>query len=143
MNSILWLVALILFGVVEAATVGLASIWFACGALVALIVSAFTDVFMVQLVAFLVVSLIALILARPLARRYLDSRHVPTNADRVIGKEAVVTQDIDNLRGMGEVKVAGQPWTARAQELEGTIPQGTTVRVLRIEGVKLLVEPKV
>lgn len=140
MNSIIWLVALILFGVLEAATVGLTSIWFAAGALAALILSAFVDILMVQVVVFLVVSFITLLLVRPLAQKYFNARRVATNADRVIGQEAVVTVTIDNIQGQGQVKVGGLPWTARSDD-EQIIPADTIVRVERIEGVKLFVTP--
>ena len=144
MYSILWLVTLIIFGVVEAATVGLASIWFAAGALAALILSAFLNSLLVQVVVFLAVSFVTLLLVRPLAQKYFNARRTATNADRVIGQEAVVVQEIDNLRGLGQVKVGdllgGMPWTARSAG-EQILPVGTTVRVERIEGVKLYVTP--
>ena len=109
MYSILWLVALIIFGVVEAATVGLASIWFAAGALAALILSAFLNSLLVQVVVFLAVSFVTLLLVRPLAQKYFNARRTATNADRVIGQEAVVVQEIDNLRGLGQVRWAACP----------------------------------
>lgn len=138
--SIFWLAALVVFGVVEAATVGLVSIWFAMGALAALIASALGVPDLVQVVVFLVGSFATLLVVRPLAQKYVNNRHIPTNADRVIGQEAVVTEAIDNLKGQGQVKVAGTPWTARSGD-DAAIPAGTTVRVLRIEGVKLYVTP--
>ena len=140
MNSILWLAALVVFGVVEAVTVGLASIWFAAGALAALILSAFIDSMLAQIVIFLIVSFVTLLLVRPLAQKYFNARRTATNADRVIGQEAVVTQQIDNLRGLGQVKVGGLPWTARSAD-EQVIPEGATVLVERIEGVKVFVTP--
>ena len=93
-----------------------------------------------QVVVFLVVSFVTLLLVRPLAQRYINDRKEPTNADRVIGREAVVTQAIDNLKGEGQVNVSGAVWTARSQE-EAPIPAGARVRVLRIEGVKVIVSP--
>ncbi len=140
--SLFWLIALVVFGVVEAVTVGLVSIWFAVGALAALIASALNAPVVLQIVAFLVGSFVTLAAVRPLAQRYVNDRRVPTNADRAIGQEAVVTEDIDNLKGQGQVKVAGAPWTARSEE-DQPIPAGTVVKVLRIEGVKLYVTPKV
>lgn len=137
--SVFWLAALIVFGVVEALTVGLVSIWFAVGALAALIASALHASVVIQIAVFLVASFITLMLVRPLAQRYVNDRRIPTNADRVIGQDAVVTEEIDNLKGQGQVKVAGAPWTARSESGE-TIPAGRTVKVLRIEGVKLFVE---
>lgn len=137
---IFWLAAMIVFGVVEAVTIGLVSIWFAVGALCALVAAALDAYVIVQVVVFVAGSLITLLVVRPLAAKYINGRRVPTNADRVIGQEAVVSETIDNLRGLGQVKVHGTPWTARS-EGEASIPVGTVVRVLRIEGVKLYVTP--
>ena len=105
--SICWLIALIALLVLEAATVGLVSLWFAAGALCALLTSFFVDNIWVQFAVFLVVSFVCLIAIRPLARRYVNPRRVATNADRVIGAEGVVTQAIDNLRAQGQVSVSG------------------------------------
>lgn len=138
--SIIWLAALILFGIVEAFTVGLASIWFCAGALTALIASLLGAGFWVQVILFLAVSFVALILVRPLARKYLTPNRQATNADRFIGAEGVVTQAIDNLKGEGQVNLSGQIWTARSDP-EQLIPPGTKIRVLRIEGVKVFVTP--
>ena len=138
--SICWLAALIVLLIVEAVTVGLVSLWFAFGALAALITSFFTHNIWVQFGVFLAVSLVSLLIIRPLARRYVTPRQVPTNADRAVGAEGVVTQVIDNLKATGQVSVKGAVWTARA-EGETVIPAGATVKVLRIEGVKLIVAP--
>lgn len=138
--SFFWLIALILFGVAEAATVGLASVWFAVGALAALISAGVNAPVLVQIVVFLGVSFLTLLLVRPLAQRYINDRHVATNADRVIGQEAMVTLEINNLKGQGQVSVAGAIWTARNND-DAPIPEGTRVQILRIEGVKLLVTP--
>ena len=137
---VVWLVLLILFSVVEGATVGLVSIWFAAGALVALLSTFFTANIWIQITLFLLVSLITMVIVRPLARKYVFPTVVPTNADRVIGREAVVTEDIDNLSGKGVAVVFGVAWTARS-ETGAPIPKGTTVTVKRIEGVKLFVTP--
>ena len=139
MIKLVWLAGLILFGVGEAVTVGLTCIWFAAGSLAALLVALLGGALWLQILLFLVVSLVCLALLRPLARKYLKPGYQPTNADRVIGREAVVTQTIDNLRGEGQVTVAGTAWTARSQT-EEAIPVGSRVRVLRIEGVKVFVE---
>ena len=138
--SLFWLIALILFGVLEAVTVGLTSIWFAVGALAALVACAADAPMLVQVVVFLGVSFLTLLLVRPMAQKNVNDRHVATNADRVIGREAVVIQKIDNLEGQGQVSVSGAVWTARSQE-EQVIPVGERVRVLRIEGVKVYVTP--
>lgn len=138
--SMFWLAAILVFGVVEAATVGLASIWFALGAAAAFALSLFVASVWVQAAVFVVVSLAAMALIRPLAQKYLTPKVEATNADRVIGREGIVTQEIDNLRAMGQVSVAGAEWTARSEE-DTLLPAGTRVKVLRIEGVKIIVRP--
>lgn len=138
--TIFWLAAILVFGIVEAVTVGLASIWFALGAAAAFGVSFFVPSVWVQAAVFAVVSLAAMALIRPLAQRYLTPRVEATNADRVIGREGVVTQEVDNLAATGRVSVAGAEWTARGEE-DIPIPAGTRVQVLRIEGVKVIVRP--
>ena len=133
-----WLGLLILFGVGEAITVGLTSIWFAGGALAGLIVSLLGGPVWLQIVLFLVISALCLVAVRPLAQKYLAPRYQPTNADRIIGAEAVVTEEIHNLKAQGAVTVAGMTWSARSTG-EALIPVGTIVRVERIEGVKVFV----
>lgn len=137
--TVIWLAALILFAILEGVTAGiLVSIWFALGSLAALIVSCFTPNFWVQLAVFLVVSCAAFALVRPLARRYINPRTQRTNADRLVGAEAIVTQTVDNLASTGQASIAGQVWTARGED-NTPIEAGTRVKVLRIEGVKLIV----
>ena len=135
--SLFWLIALIVFAVGEALTVGLTSIWFAIGALGALLVS--KGPVALQIVVFLVLSGLSLLLVRPLAKKLLAPRYIRTNADQVIGKTAVVTETVDNLKGTGQVSVAGQVWTARSEH-DIVLPPGRQVRILRIEGVKVIVE---
>ena len=136
--SICWLVALVVLAVLEGVTVTLVSLWFALGALAALITSFFVDNIWIQFAVFLVVSLVTLLVIRPLAQRYVTPKQVATNADRAVGAEGVVTQAIDNRAAKGQVTVSGTVWTARSDS-EEPIPEGTPVRVLRIEGVKLIV----
>ena len=140
MMQIIWLILLIVFAASEAATVGLTSIWFAAGALTALIAALLGGPLWVQITLFLAVSLLCLAAVRPLAKRLLNSRVEPTNADRVIGAQAQVTEDIDNIHGRGAVVIRGMTWSARSQD-GGPISAGTMVKVLRIEGVKVFVEP--
>ena len=139
--SILWLIALVIFALAEAATVQLVSIWFAGGALIAFLISLFSGSLLVQCIVFLAVSALCLALVRHVARKHFAPRVRPTNADRLIGQEAVVTESIDNLAASGQVKISGQIWTARS-ETDEAIPAGTTVTVLRIEGVKMIVQAK-
>ena len=143
MLMLLWLIAMIVFAGVEAATpTALVSIWFALGALGALIASVVTHSFWIQLVVFLLLSCLCFALLRPLVRRYVTPRTERTNADRLIGREAVVTQQIDNISGTGQVRVGGQIWTARSEnENDPPVEPGVKATVLSIEGVKLNVQP--
>ena len=137
--SAFWLIALIVLLVGEAITIGLTFVWFAVGALGALIVSVLGGALWLQVVVFLALSGVTLALARPVFARFLKTSHAATNADRVIGQTALVTEDIDNVEGKGLVVISGQVWSARSEH-GVAIPAGTQVRVLRIEGVKVYVE---
>ena len=137
--SAFWLIALIVLLVGEAITIGLTFVWFAEGALGALIVAVLGGALWLQVVIFLALSGVTLALARPVFARFLKTSHAATNADRVIGQTAVVTEQIDNLSGTGQVNVAGQIWSARSAH-DVVIPRETEVRVLKISGVKVLVE---
>lgn len=136
---IFWLAAFLAFAVGEAVTVGLVSVWFAVGALAGLFAAGLGAGLWLQVTVFLGVSALALALFKPLSSRYLKPKVSATNADRVIGSAAVVTETIDNAQAQGQVKVAGQVWTARSAQ-DVVIPAGTDVKVLRIEGVKVMVE---
>ena len=136
--SAVWMIVLVALVVGEAITVGLTFIWFAVGALGALLVSVLGVSMMVQVAVFLLLSTLSLILVRPAAARLLKPGISPTNADRILGQTALVTQTIDNLAQTGQVKLSGQVWTARSEN--GQVIQETTrVRILRIEGVKVVV----
>ena len=137
--SAFWLIALIVLLVGEAITIGLTFVWFAVGALGALIVSVLGGALWLQVVIFLALSGVTLALARAVFARFLKTSHAATNADRVIGQTAVVTEQIDNLSGTGQVNVAGQIWSTRSAHDVG-IPRETEVLVLKISGVKVLVE---
>ena len=139
--SVFWLIAMVVLLVIEAVVPGLISIWFALGALAALISALFHAPIWLQIVWFVAVSVIALVLTRPLVRKYVNGRITPTNADMVIGKDAVVTEAIDNLHARGAVLLDGKTWTARMDREDETAKTGETV-VLRIEGVKLIVEKR-
>ncbi len=135
----IWLALLVLFVITEVATVQLTTIWFAGGALISLILAAagINNIF-IQIIVFLLVSIILLFATRPLVKKYINKKSQPTNADRCIGKQAVVTEDINNLLSTGAAKVNGIEWSARALNGE-LIPAGTTVTVEKIDGVKLIV----
>ena len=141
-QAIFWIAAMIFFIIVEAVTVGLASIWFAIGSVAALICALAGGPVWLQVVWFVAVSALTLYLTRPLVKKYVTGRAVPTNADRNIGRTAVVTEEISNIAATGAVKVDGLDWTARSVNDDVTIPKGAVVVIREIRGVKLLVEPK-
>ena len=137
--EVLWLVLLIVFAVLEASTVSLVSIWFMGGALTALIAALCGAEIWLQIILFFVVSIALLLCLRPLSKKLLKKRKVATNADSNIGKTAVVTETIDNLRGTGAVKISGVEWSARSVD-DSVLEKDAVVRILRIEGVKVCVE---
>lgn len=136
---VVWLVAMVVLLIVEALVPGLVSIWFAIGALAALIAALLNAPLWLQMVWFLAVSVATLVLTRPLAQRYVNSRTQPTNADALIGKDCIVTEDIDNLAGSGAVKIGGKVWTARSEDENTHFAAGDVVTAVKIEGVKLIV----
>lgn len=141
MEGIIWLGILVVMAVIEIITLGLTTIWFAGGALVAFIASLLGANLPVQIVLFLVVSVVLLICTRPIAIKYFNRDRVKTNVDSLIGVSGIVLEDINNLHATGLVQVRGQEWTARATD-EGTITKGTEVVVTEISGVKLIVSEK-
>ena len=138
--AILWLVLLIVFLAVEAATVTLVSLWFAAGALLALLVSFFGAAIWLQVLIFLAVSAVALAALRPVARKYIRPKITATNVDAVIGSTGLVTVAVDNVTASGQVKLGAMVWSARSTSGD-PIPEGTLVRADRIEGVKVFVSP--
>lgn len=139
--AIIWLIAMVAFLIVEAACpFHLVSIWFAVGALAAMIVSMLGGVLWVQITVFCVVSGVLLAALWPFIRKFLNPRITKTNVDSVVGSEGIVTADIDNLNAVGQVKLGGIEWTARSTS-GANIPTGTRIRVDRIEGVKAFVSP--
>ena len=138
--SIIWLIALVVFAVAEAATVQLVSIWFAAGSLAAFITSLCHGPVWLQAVLFLIVAIAALFLTRPLIKKHLNAQVKPTNADRVTGMACRVTEDIDNIAATGAVSVQGKIWTARSKTGQ-PFKEGDLVRAVAIEGVKLIVIP--
>lgn len=134
-----WLGAVIVFGVVEAATAGLVSIWFVAGAVTALIAAVAGASVTVQVVLFVAVSAVTLAATRPLVKKLAKGPVARTNADRVLGTRARVTEKIDNENSTGAVYVDGKTWTARSAD-GTTIPVGEEVRIEKMEGVKLFVK---
>lgn len=135
----LWTSAIILFIVTEAVTASLLTIWFALGSLAALIVVWLGGNLTLQIIAFIVVSAISLYLLFPLAKKHFNTKKEATNADRVIGKQGIVTETINETLGKGQVKVLGNVWSARSETGE-IIEENTFVTITKIEGVKLVVK---
>ena len=135
-----WLVAVIIFLVVEISTVTLTSIWFAAGALAAMLVAMFNGNMLVQIVAFIIVAVGLLYATKPWSKKFIDTKKVSTNADRAIGAHVRVIERISNLDQTGRVMYNGLDWTARTEDDNIIVEQGELVRVLRIAGVKLIVE---
>ncbi len=140
-QAIVWLALLVVLLAIELLTLGLTTIWFAGGALAAFLAAMLGWNLTLQIVLFGAVSVILLIFTRPFAVKYVNKSRVQTNVDSLIGRTAVVTEEIDNLAGTGQAQVAGQDWTARSKEEGRKIPPGTKVKIQAISGVKLIVEP--
>lgn len=137
--SIIWLVVLAILLVIEFLTLGLTTVWFAGGALVAFLVSLLGGPLWLQLLLFIAVSVVLLLFTRPLAVKYLNKDVQKTNVDSIPGQKGIVTATIDNLKAEGQVTIQGMEWTARAKN-GNTIEKGKVVRVTAVEGVKLIVE---
>ncbi len=139
--AIMWLVLLVLLLVIELITVGLTTIWLAGGALAAFILAAMGVNLWVQIIVFLIVSFLLVYFTRPFALKYLKPRQTRTNSDELIGETVKVTERIDNRAAAGRALARGMEWSARAVSDDLVIEADTLVKVLRIEGVKLIVEP--
>ncbi|EOS26892.1 hypothetical protein C806_00484 [Lachnospiraceae bacterium 3-1] len=141
MDGIFWLIVIVVMAIIEIITLGLTTIWFAGGALIAFIASLLGVNLLVQSILFVVISVILLAVTRPLAVEFFNTNRTKTNAESLIGKTAVVLQEIDNLRAKGMVSVDGQEWSARSVQ-DKIIPNETQVEIVEISGVKLLVKEK-
>ena len=141
--AVYWLIASAVFLLIEILTLGLTSIWFAGGAVVAAIAALFGVPFLVQMLLFIVVTCLLFALTRPVAKRYLNNRVLKTNTDALIGQPALVKETINNMESKGYVQLNGQDWTARSAEAGEIIPAGCEVVVKEIQGVKLIVEREV
>ena len=137
---ILWIAAAVVFAVIEAATAQILKLWFCIGSIGAIIAYALGASLTVQIVVFVAVSLLTLVIARPYLRRFTRTKVQPTNLDMCIGQQALVTERISNLDGTGQAKIRGTVWTARSSD-GAVIEPGALVKVLSIEGVKLIVAP--
>lgn len=140
--TMIWLVILVLLVIIELLTMGLTTVWFAGGALAATLASLLGLPLVIQIILFLVVSGLLLFFTRPIAVKYFNKDRVRTNAESLVGRQAIVVSEIDNLQGIGQVNVGGMEWSARTRDENITLPVGAVVVVLAIDGVKLIVEEK-
>ena len=138
----IWLIVFVACIVIEIATMGLTTIWFAGGALIAAIGAAVGAPLWLQLALFVAVSLVLLFFTRPIAVKYFNKDRVKTNAESLVGQQAIVISEINNLQGIGQVTVGGQEWTARSVDEDMVLPIGSVVIIRAISGVKLMVEEK-
>lgn len=139
MQSIFWLIIFAALLVVEIVTLGLTTVWFALGAIAAFLAAYVGFGGLVQVMVFLVVSIILLILTRPIAVKFFNQERERTNAESLIGQKAVVKEEINTLLGVGKVEVNGMEWSAKADESD-VIEVGTIILIKGIQGVKLIVE---
>ena len=136
----IWLILAVVFMIAEAATVSMISLWFSAGCLAALAVGLLGGSWGFQVFVALAVSGALLACLRPMVRKHFTPKIKPTNIDAIVGSQGYVLSDIDNAGATGKVKLGAMEWTARSTDGSG-IPQGTLVRVDRIEGVKIFVSP--
>ena len=137
---IFWLVVMVALIVIELATLGLTTIWFACGALVAVVAAAMDAPLLLQILMFVVVSFAVLLAVRPIAVKYFNKDRTRTNIESMIGRQAIVVSEIDNMQGIGQVTVNGMEWSARSTINELKIAVGHVVVIRAVDGVKLIVE---
>ena len=137
----IWLAGIIVFVILEAATYQMVSIWFAAGAAGGLVAAALDADFTVQMTVFIAISVILLLCLRPVSKRMLKSKKTHTNVDSLIGKDILITKEVNNIQGSGEGKVNGMYWTLRSAD-SAVIPEGETAAVEKVEGVKLIVRRK-
>ena len=138
--AIIWFVLMVLFLFAEANTVSVVSVWFAIGALTAMITALLGGQLWLQVVLFFVVSAGLLLALRPLVKKHFTPKLVKTNVDSMVGAKGYITTPVDNLSATGQVKLGAMYWTARSTSGD-PIPEGTLVKVDRIEGVKVYVSP--
>lgn len=142
METTFWLVLFIILLIIEIFTMGLTTVWFAGGALVAYVLALVEVSLPIQIVAFLLVSVVLLVLTRPIAMKFFNKDRQKTNAESLIGQSAVVREKIDTLRGTGLVEVNGLDWSAKTDDPEGIIEAEAIVIIEGIQGVKLIVRKR-
>lgn len=143
MNAMYWLVIFVVLLLFEAATMGLTTVWFAGGALIALLVSFTGAGDVIQIILFLVSSTLLLILTRPLATKYVNQRVEKTNVAQLIDMDTIVIEEIDALHGTGKVRINGIEWSAKSEIPSEIHPVDEVVTVKEIQGVKVVVCKKV
>ncbi len=139
MNNVVWLIVMAVFIVIECFTYQLMSIWMAVGALAAVIANKLGADLTVQIVVFIVTSVVLIACTRPFFTKVIKTKNEKTNADNIIGKTAIVQSTIDNIKNTGTVKINGMEWTARTHD-NSVVEAGETVEILCIEGVKVIVK---
>lgn len=138
-----WIAVFVILVLIEVFTAELTTIWFAGGALIAFVLSLFSGISIwIQLTVFIVVSVVLLLCTRPALIRLMEKRKLKTNVETIPGKTAIVAEKIDNLKSTGSVEINGLSWTARSENNDEIISVGSTVEVLRVEGVKVIVKVK-
>lgn len=139
MMLIIWAAAIIAFGVLEAVTAQLVSIWFVIGAIGAFVAALFDASITVQVIIFIAVTIVALIVTRPLVKKFVHPKKQATNADRVLNQKGIVVEEINNIKATGQVKVDGKVWSARSTD-NSIIDVNEEIIIKEISGVKLIVE---
>ena len=142
MDALVWLGILVAMLIIEIVTLGLTTIWFAGGALTAFVAAMLGADLWLQILLFFVVSIVLILVTRPVAVKYFNKDRIKTNAESLIGSDAIVISEIDNLQGIGQVTIGGQEWSARANKEQVKFPVGSVVKVVAIKGVKAVVEEK-
>ena len=142
MQTMYWLVLFVILLIIEILTMGLTTIWFAGGALIAFVAGVLGFGTVVQMIVFVVVSVILLIVTRPIAVKYFNKERQKTSAESLIGQQALVLEDIDTLQSKGRVEINGQEWSAKTDEPDGRIEKNTVVVIDGIQGVKLIVRAR-
>lgn len=140
--TVVWLIILVVLVIIELATMGLTTIWFAGGALAAALISIPGTPLALQILIFLIVSGLLLYFTRPVAVKYFNRDRIRTNVESMIGRQAIVISEINNLEGIGQVNTGGMEWSARSSYHNIVLPVGTVVTVLGVDGVKLIVEER-
>lgn len=141
-ETIFWLILFVVLLIVEILTLGLTTVWFAGGAIIAFILALSGFGLVVQILAFLAVSIMLLVFTRPIAVKYFNQERQRTNAESLIGQKAIVTERIDAIHATGKVEVNGLEWSAKTDEEEESIEAGSIVSIEGIQGVKLIVKQK-